>query len=163
MIKNLLILSIISIILISSYSYSQEFNLGANVGTELIHDNFNVVFIGGSSEYRPLKSLITFNFDPYILYTEKKLILTSPLYIKFIIGNKIRFCPTLGTFIRTNSNYGLSIGMMFEIKANEKLNLFAKGEYNKDYWKSESPRHDKYISTDSSIWLTIGVKKNILK
>jgi hypothetical protein len=154
---------ILSIVLISSYSYSQEFNLGGYVGTELIHDNHNIVSFAGTAEFRPFKSPITFNFDPSLFYVENKLILTSPLYFKFIIGEKIRFCPTFGLFIRTNANYGWSTGIMVEIKVKEKLNIFAKGDYNKDYWKSESPKHDEYVDTGSVIWLSFGIKKNILK
>ncbi|MBN2215300.1 MAG: hypothetical protein JW723_13765 [Bacteroidales bacterium] len=94
---------------------------------------------------------------------KKILLISSLVLISSGIFSQERFCPTFGLFVRTNANYGWSAGMMIEMKIKEKLHLFARGDYNKDYWKSETPRHDEYTDTGSVIWISFGIKKNILK
>ncbi len=138
-------------------------NLGGSIGSELLRDNYTIFNAAGIAEFRAYKSLISFNFNPSLSIFENQLILTTPLYLKFLIGDKIRLCPTFGLFIRSNANYGWSTGIMIEMKVKEKLYLFAKGDYNKNYWKSETPRHYEYTDSGSIIWISVGIKKNILK
>ena len=160
---------LILVTLISSYSYSfsQELNIGGTIGAGPKNNDFRIVTFGGTIEYRPVKSIVSLNTDPILLFNSKDLILTFPLYLKLIIGNKIRFCPTFGGFIRTNSNYGWTAGLSIEYKIKEKLFLYVKGDYNMDYWKADAPTHFgssyEYTKRSSSIWISLGIKKNVLK
>ncbi len=148
--------------LVSTNGFSQDLNLGGNLG---MSTTFNKLTFGGSVEYRPNKSLFSINTDPFLLIDDNKPILTLPLYLKVIIGNTVRFCPNVGTFLRTNSNYGWTTGLSIEYKINEKLLILAKGDYVKDFYNSTHP--DRFggtyesISLESSFWFNIGIKKNI--
>jgi len=164
---KIILLMLVTLISSYSYSFSQELIIGGTIGTGPKSNDFRIVTFGGTVEYRPVKSIISLNTDPILLFDSKDLMLTVPLYLKLIIGNKIRFCPTFGGFIRTNSNYGWTTGLGIEYKIKEKILLFVKGDYNIDYWKAEAPTHFgssyEYIDSGSSIWISFGIKKNILK
>ena len=157
-------LLIIIQILIVTISFAQEFNVGGNIGFGLI-DKSNKPFLGGSIEYRMSTSLISFNSDPFILISDKKVILTEPIYIKFIIGKKVRICPDFGGFIRTNSHYGWLSGLVLEYKIKEKLILDLRGDYYKDYWKSEIPSHfgstQLEKNSEGSFLISFGIKRRI--
>ena len=167
--NNMKTILLIIVTLISSYSYSfsQELNIGGTIGAGPKNNDFRIVTLGATVEYMPVKSIVSLNTDPVFLFDSKDLMLTVPLYLKLIIGKKIRFCPAFGGFIRTNSNYGWTAGLSIEYKIKEKLLLFVKGDYNMDYWKAEAPTHFgssyEYIDSGSSIWISLGIKKNILK
>ena len=157
--KYLLIVFIMTLPVIG---FPQEFNLGGNLG---ISTDTKKLTLGGSVEYRPYRSLISFNADPFLLFDENEAILTFPLYFKKIIGSSVRFCPNLGAFVRSNGNYGWTTGLSIELNLTEKLILQAKGDYMHDYY--ETTRYDHFggssqiISSDASVWLSIGLKKNI--
>lgn len=158
---------ITSFILFSLFSFSQELNFGGIIGTGPKINKLNILTFGGTIEYRPNKALISLNSDPILLVYNKEIMLTVPLYLKLIIGNKIRFCPTIGGFVRTNANFGLITGLNIDYKINKKLLIFVKGDFTIDYWKDEAPSHFgssyEYTNSDSSIWISLGIKKNILK
>ena len=126
--KTIIIVSA-TLLLLSIYTYSQELNVGGIIGVEPKIVDSRIVSFGGAIEYRPVKSIVSLNTDPVLLLCCKNAIFSFPLYLKFIIGNKIRFYPNFGGFIRTNSNYGWSAGLSLEYIVKEKLLLFVKGDY----------------------------------
>ncbi len=69
--------------------------------------------------------------------------------------------------MRTNANYGWITGLNIEYKINEKLLIFVKGDYVIGYWKDDAPSHfgsgSEYTNSGSSIWISLGIKKNIMK
>jgi hypothetical protein len=71
-------------ILISLKSISQEINLGGNIGLIPMNDT-RIISLGGSFEFRPIEAVISFNTDPFLVYNNKRLILTEPIYLKYII------------------------------------------------------------------------------
>jgi len=94
------------------------------------------------------------------------LILTIPLYLKIIIGNKFRVCPTFGGFVRTNDNLGYMAGINFEMVVKERLIIFAKADYMWDYWDKWNNRFGgstNYETSSSTIWISLGIKRKILK
>ncbi len=93
-------------ILIPSFLFSQELNIGGQIGTYASDINYGVVTFGGNIEYRPKNSFVSINNELSFYYYKNELVLTVPLYLKIIIGNKFRVCPTFGGFVRTNSNSG---------------------------------------------------------
>src|SRR5690349_11730876 len=93
---------ILLLILFSCSAYSQELNVGGIIGGTP-SSSFEVVALGGAIEYKPEKAIISFNTDPVFLLGTEDLIFTVPLYLKFRIGNKLRFCPLFGVFKRTNA------------------------------------------------------------
>ncbi len=123
--------------------------------------------IASSVEYRPVKSYISLNLDPSVVFTEQKAIGNFPLYLKLILGDKFRVCPNFGAFIRTNSNYGWTTGLSIEYQIKDDFFIIAKGDIMKDYYKNEYPNKfgwkDTVTDKESNIWLSIGVKKNIIR
>ncbi|MCF6172063.1 MAG: hypothetical protein L3J31_01075 [Bacteroidales bacterium] len=101
-----------------------------------------------------------------MLFYNNDFMLTVPLYLKIILGNSFRVCPEAGGFVRTNGNYGLTTGLSLEYRI-KKLFLFAKADYYMDVSKKQTPLHDGSLSsynyTFSSVWVSLGVKWNILK
>ena len=152
------------LILISFKTFSQELNIGGNLGICPIY--LGMFIIGGTLEYKPEKPIISINTDPNIIFYKDRIVLTEPIYLKLNIGNRLRFCPTFGAFIRSGSSYGWSIGLNVEYKIKEKLILFMKGELDKDFWKDQYPNHfggsTEYINSGYSLWIGFGIKKNIL-
>ncbi len=156
----------IFIFLFSFTLFSQKFSYGGTVGTGFIKDT-KIITFGGALEFKPQKVLLSINSDPFILLTDKRnLIFTVPIYLKIILGNKLRVCPLVGGFVRTNSNYGINAGLDIEYKIKENLLIFFKGECYKDFWKAEHPAHFgipsyEYVDSDYSIWISLGIKKII--
>lgn len=152
--------------LLPSFLFSQELNIGGNIGTSLTFTEPGFVNFGSTIEYRPIKSFISINNDLTFLISNKYVLVTIPVYLKLIIGNKFRVCPSIGGFVRTNGYYGWTTGLNLELKVKERLLLFANGNFMKDYYKSEHPSHNggNYEVTDNmlSVWISIGIKKNIL-
>ncbi len=148
-------------------SFSQELNVGLGLGTGYKIDNLNALTISPSIEFRPVKSIVSLNSGIQFILVENKTILTFPLSINVIIGNKFRVCPSFGGFVRTNRNLGWSSGLSIEYRIKEIFIVLIKGDFNKDYWKDEAPTHFggsyEYSNSGSSIWFSVGVKKNILK
>ncbi len=150
-----------------SNSYSQELNIGAFAGAGTKTINSRVVAFGGTVEFRPIEARVSFNADPFLVILPDETLLTTPVYLKIIIGDKIRFCPSFGGFIRTNANYGWKAGLSLDFKIRKSLALFGMADYYKDFYKTEAPNHfgsgTFYTDSGSSFWIIIGVKKNILK
>lgn len=150
-------------LLISSQIYSQQqFNIGAELGDVFLKGDYKNIGFGGEIEYKPRLALISFNFDPILNIPDKNLIFTLPIYLRFIIGNKIKFCPEVGVFYRSNRNYGWTTGLIIEMMIKDRLYVFVKGDYYRDYWKAVGPYNYQYLDHASSGWISIGIKKNIL-
>jgi hypothetical protein len=154
----------IIILLFPIYLYSQELNIGGNIGTNLEHQ---AVILGGNVEFRPVKSFFSLNFDPSVLLYTKRFCAIFPLYFKLIIGEKIRFCPEFGAFIRTYSSYGWFYGIHIEFKIKERTLLFLNSDCIKEYYEAEAPSHygpsSIYTETRTSLWFSAGIKRNIFK
>ena len=104
---------------IQSYTFSQvsqELNIGGFVGTEIIETNFRIVNVGATVEYRLVNALVSFNSDLLLSIYDNEMFLTVPLYLKFIIGNKIRFCPTGGIFVRQQEITAGQLASVLSIK-----------------------------------------------
>lgn len=147
--------------------YSQELNIGAFAGAGPKTINSRVVAFGGTVEFRPIEARVSLNADPFLVILPDETLLTTPVYLKLILGDKVRFCPAFGGFIRTNANYGWKAGLSLECKIRKSLTLFGMADYYKDFYKTEAPNHfgsgSYYTDSGSSFWISIGVKKNILK
>ncbi len=160
-------------LIVSSLAFSQELSVGGFVATNLkIETSSEILGFGANIEYRPNKSVVSINSDILFIFVTKRPITTFPLYIKIIIGNKLRVCPEFGGFIRTNENYGYLAGISVDYRINKKLLLYLKTDYMRDYWKDKYIRWDKYnyvggkrinSKTGYSIWFNFGFKINILK
>jgi len=154
--------------LIFSYTYSQELNIGGTIGfgTEPKTLDLGTKTVGGSFEFRPLESILSLNVDPFLTFIPNKIILTTPVYFKFILGNKLRICPAIGGFIRTNANYGWKTGVNIEFDIYKSIFLFVTNDYYIDYYKNDTPDHfgssSSYTDRTSSYWFSLGMKKNIL-
>ena len=121
---------------------------------------------GGAVEFRPSHAVFSLNAEPYVLFNSQDLLFTAPLYFKFILGNRFRFCPTIGGSWRSNRNLGRSAGLNLEFGLKDGLFLFFMGDVNKDYYKTKYPDHfgGSYPITESgyAVWTNVGVKINIL-
>lgn len=150
---------------ISFSSFSQELNLGLSTG--LISVEKNIYLIGGSFEYRPNNAFFSLNTDPFISLDNKRLIFTESLYLKFILGNRFRICPTAGGFIRTSGNYGWLLGINLEYQINNKFILALKNEFYKDYYRDYQPSHFgggyKYTYDSNSLLFSLGIKRIVVK
>lgn len=132
-------------IIVSSLVFSQELSVGGFVATNLkIKTSSEILGFGASIEYRPKKSVVSINSDILFFYVNNGPIATFPLYIKIIIGNKLRVCPEFGGFIRTNENYGYLAGISVDYKIRKRLLLYLKADYMRDYWKDKYIRWDRY-------------------
>lgn len=148
---------------LSTVGYAQQLNVGIGLGKL---DDLNMVTLGGAVEYKPYKSLFSINSDPFLLIAlDNQAILTLPLYLKLNFGKALRLCPSIGAFVRTNSNYGWTRGLSVEFDLSEKYILSAKGDYMTDYYKNTSPGkfggYNEYTDFDSSIMFSLGIKKTI--
>jgi len=156
------------IISYSLHGFSQELNIGGFLGAPYQKDlNSFYPFVGPEIEFRPENSILSLTINPYLIFPDKETIATFPFYLKFILGKKIRFCPSFGGFIRTNSNYGWIAGLNIEYMIKERLIIYLKSDYYCDYYEYEYPTHfgDHKTRTDKehSFWFSLGIKKNILK
>jgi len=159
-------LIIILFLFVAGFSSAQELNLGLELRGGPNINNGNILSLGPIIEYRPLNSFVSINSGVLFLLTKHKSIFNFPLSLKFIIGDKVKFCPSIGGFYRTNNNYGWSSGIIIDYKIKNKLTVFIMGEYNMDYWKAQAPTHlggaYEYNKSGSSFWIGVGIKKNIL-
>ena len=146
---------------------AQELNVGGFAGAGPWTWGVNIGAMGGTVEYRPAKAIFSINAEPYLLFNTTDLLFTAPLYLKFIIGNRFRFCPTVGGFWRSNKNFGWSAGLNLEFGLKRGIFLFLRGDSNKDYYKTKYPDHfgESYPITESgyTLWMNVGVKINIMK
>lgn len=147
---------------ISILSFSQEINLGGGIGTD---KGFNSIGLHSYLEYRPENAQFSINMDASYHAAESDSFLTIPVYLKLIFGNKFRVCPSIGGFVRSNSNTGWITNMNLEFLINEKTIITAQGSLTTDYWKANrvSPGGIPYVSTENSkwLWFNIGIKKTL--
>lgn len=138
---------------------SQTLNIGLNTGITSIQPLY-LGTIGGNVEFRPKHAYFSINTDPFVLFNQTYATFTEPLYLKCIIGNKFRVCPSAGGFVRTSGNYGWLLGLHFEYPINQKLFLFSKNELYTDYWKDTYPGHfgNTYTNQGKTLLFSIGVK-----
>lgn len=145
---------------------SQEINVGIHGGLIPLEKNLYST-LGGSFEYRPKNAIFSINTDPFLIIYQRNVLLTEPIYLKFIIGNKFRFCPAAGGFVRSTRSYGWLIGLNFEYLMKDKFMLFSKNEFYKDYWKDQYYDHfggsDTYINNSNSFLFSIGIKMMLRK
>lgn len=165
--KVLLKLITIYILLLSSfYSDSQEINVGLNVGIVPIQNN-NLYTIGGNLEYRPKNAIFSINTDPFVLFNKSNATFTEPIYLKFIIGKKLRICPAAGGFVRTIGNFGWMLGIHFEYVIKDKFILYSKNEIYRDFWKDKIYDHfggtSTYINHSNSMLFSLGLKVMLKK
>lgn len=150
----------------SLQSFSQELFLGGNLGfaEPLYASRLNS--FGVSFEYRPVNALMSFNTNPFLTFIDKKVFFTEPVYVKFIFGKKLRFCPSGGAFIRSNGNYGWVYGAGIEYIVKSKLNIFVKGDFYTDYYEAEYPNHfgGSYFDRthETTLLISFGIKKIII-
>jgi hypothetical protein len=147
--------------------YTQEFRTGGGIGI-LNQNNVDKLdyFVSVSSEYKPIQSFWSFNFDPSLFVHKGKLVATAPLYLKLMFGKNVMIGPSVGLFIRTNKHYGWLTGINVDIPLDKGLFIVAYGNYYVDYWKERFPTHygESYedITSDRSVWIAIGLKKDML-
>lgn len=146
--------------------YGQEINVGVNGGLIPLDKNLYTT-IGGAFEYRPKNAIFSINTDPFLLFYQRNVLLTEPIYMKFIIGNKFRFCPVAGGFVRTTRSYGWLVGFHLEYLIKDKFILFSKNEFYKDYWKDQFYNHyggsSTYINHSNSMLFSLGLKMMLKK
>ena len=146
---------------------SQEYNIGGELG--VLSDfkfsnpavNLNALF-----EFRPQNAFFSFNTNPGIIVVKEDLIIGSfPLFFKFIIGNKYKFCPKFGAFYWTNRRWGLTSGFNFEVLFKEKLSPFLSADFIRGYYKVQNPSHfggsSSSIESFGILRLSIGLKYQI--
>jgi len=148
------------------YSSAQEFNAGLNLGY-LPCQGSNYYSIGGNFEFRPKHAYFSINTDPFVLFDKSYATITEPIYLKFIIGKKLRVCPSAGGFVRTSGNYGWLVGLHVEYSIHQKFILFSKNELYADHWKDTWPDHfggsSVYINQGRSLMFSVGVKMMLKK
>ena len=160
------VITLILILFISGISYGQELNIGIEFTGGPRLNEANVIALGPIIEYRLRESVVSINSGIIFHVYKNESLITLPIGLKFILGNTVRFCPIIGGFLRSNSNYGFSAGVVIDYEIKKRLYLFIKGEYDQDYWNEESLSYfggvyeSKHIG--SSYWFGIGIKKNIL-
>ena len=143
---------------------SQEYNVGVELG--VISDfglNNQAVNLNGLFEFRPANAFFSINTNPGLIVTKEGSIFGSiPLFMKFIIGDKYKFCPKFGTFYWTNRRWGLTGGFNFEALFKEKLSPFLSADFIKGYYKEQIPSHFGGSSTSIDSFgilrLSIGFK-----
>jgi hypothetical protein len=151
---------------------AQELNIGSNLGYKFIKDSQaiyrgekNALTLGGVFEFRPKHAIFSLNAEARCFF-EKKIIVQFPIYLKFIIGNKVRFCPSLGAFWISTGNYGGSLGLNFEVPLSEKMCIFTRYEFYLEGYEESIPSHFgnayKSIANREANWIGIGIKHNLL-
>ena len=135
--------------------FSQELNTGVNIGIAPIANE--VYFSAGISlEYRPENAFFSLNTDPFLMFNSDHSLVTLPLYLKTIFGDKFRFSPSGGGFFRTTQSYGWLVGLQFEYTLKDKFILFSKNEFYRDYRKVYYPY--PYINKFNSLLFSVGMK-----
>ncbi len=174
---NKIILLIIGL-LVHLTSFSQEINIGPAFGAGLLASNKGLLSAGIVIEYKPKNLTMSFNIEPVVLFSSvteynhvypEKAVGSIPVYVKFFIGNKLRFCPFAGGLITTTSAGGITAGLIIDYRVKDCLYLFLKNDYNLIYYKTIYPSHfptDPPQTTDeraSLFWISCGVKVNVFK
>ncbi len=156
------IILIIAFCLISTLSFAQEINLGGGLGSD---KEFNFIGLHSYIELRPDKSLFSLNIDPSFHTAKSSSFFTIPVYLKMIIGNKLRVCPSIGAFVRTNSNSGWLTNLNLEFLTSEKTIILAQFSLTTDYTKIDrrSSGSALYTEKESSkwIWFNVGIKRSL--
>jgi len=154
------------IFILSLPALGQELHTGIDAGIFAINENPPAYTFGGILEYRPLKSIVSLNSGVSLIANKANTVYSFPLFFKFIIGNQLRVCPSAGGYLRTNGHYGWSSGLNLEYRIREKLFVYSRAEYNRNYWKVRLPSHSgaesQITDNGSIIWIRVGLKKNIL-
>jgi hypothetical protein len=158
-------LLVLFISLISTIGFSQELNVGVELGQVV---NYKTPTVGASIEYRPYKSMVSINANPYLLMgSNHNPILTLPLYLKFNFGKRIKVCPDLGAYIRSIGNHGLITGLTLEYNILDNFWVYTNGSYMTENYKQIRPGKfggsNEYWSSESLYMFSIGVKKNIFR
>ena len=145
----------------SFYSNSQEIIVGLNGGINPFQNN-NLYSFGGNLEFKPKNASFSINTDPFILFDKRNVTFTEPIYLKFILGKKLRICPAAGGFVRSHGSYGVVLGMHLEYVLKDKFILYSKNEFYRDFWKDLVYSHfggsSKYINRSNSVLFSIGLK-----
>ena len=145
---------------------SQEFNAGLNLGY-LPCQGSNYYSFGGNFEFRPKHAYFSINTDPFVLFDKTYATFTEPIYLKLIIGEKLRICPSAGGFVRTSGHYGWLLGLQIQYPINQKFILFSKNELYADHWKDTWPDHfggsSVYINQGKSLMFSVGLKMMLKK
>jgi len=146
------------------YSNAQEFNAGLNLGFSPIQGN-NYYSFGGNFEFRPKHAYFSINTDPFVLFDKTYATFTEPIYLKLIIGEKLRVCPSAGGFVRTSGNYGWLLGLHVEYPINQQFILFSKNELYADHWKDTYYGHFgenyDFINQGRSLMFSVGLKMKL--
>ena len=150
------------LLLSSSFvAHSQEFHAGLNLGY-LPCQGSNYYSVGGNFEFRPKHAYFSINTDPFVLFDKTYATFTEPIYLKLIIGEKLRICPSAGGFVRTSGHYGWLLGIHIEYPINQKFILFSKNDLYADHWKDTYYGHFgenyAYINQRRSLMFSVGVK-----
>lgn len=145
---------------------SQEFNAGLNLGY-LPCQGSNYYSFGGNFEFRPKHAYFSINTDPFVLFDKTYATFTEPIYLKFIIGEKLRICPSAGGFVRTSGHYGWLLGLQIQYPINQKFILFSKNELYADHWKDTYYGHFgenyDFINQGRSLMFSVGLKMMLKK
>ncbi len=153
------------LLLSSSFEvYSQEFNAGLNLGY-LPCQGSNYYSVGVNFEFRPKHAYFSINTDPFVLFDKTYATFTEPIYLKLIIGDKLRVCPSAGGFVRTSGNYGWLLGLHVEYPINQQFILFSKNELYADHWKDTYYGHFgenyDFINQGRSLMFSVGLKMKL--
>lgn len=130
-------------------SFGQEINTGLNVGL-LPYSNRNYYTIGGNFEYRPKHAYFSINTDPFVIFENNRVTFSEPIFLKFIFGKKLKFCPAAGGFVRTTPSHGWLLGLHLEYVMKDKFILFSKNEFYQVYWKDKVFDHFGGTSTSTN-------------
>jgi hypothetical protein len=147
----------------SIMSFSQEVNLGGGIGTD---QGLNTFGLHSYVEFRPNKAPFSLNVDPSVHFYGRNPFYTVPVYLKFIIGNKFRVCPSFGLFLGSSTGNGWMTNLNFEFVTAKKIILTAQASLSTDYWKTDQylPGGVPYVSSKSEkwLWINIGIKKMLV-
>ena len=151
---------------------AQELNIGSNLGYKFIKESQaiyrnekNSMTFSGMLEFRPTHTIFSVNSEVRCLF-EKETIVQFPVYLKFIVGNKIRVCPSLGGFIGSNGNYGIQLGLNLEVPVSEKAIIYSRYEIYSEMYDESIPSHfgkdSKSKAARGANWVGIDIKYNLL-
>jgi hypothetical protein len=155
---------ILFLISLSSVCRSQEHNLGGELGVISEFDFIpQAVTLSALFEFRPKNAFFSINTNPGLVVGREDLLFGSfPLFLKFIIGDKYRFCPKFGAFYWTNQRWGLTAGFNFEVQIKDKFLPFFGAEFIRGYFKEQLPSHSGVIDTSigsfGALRYSIGLK-----
>ena len=143
--------------------WAQELKFGSAIGSDYRFEELSAQL---HLEYSSAKKPISLNFDPGITYYAKNSAVASiiPVYLKVDIGNKIKFCPTIGIFTRLGASYGWSGGLSMEYEFSNKNEIFIQPLIMTDYWKLMHPKGGTYRGlADSYFWFNLGFRRTIIR